>query len=167
MGIQSWMVKSWPMVEWYLPVRVNNWPLFQHVATNVREQALPQGRRCGDTVWVGAVDGHNVGVSWDWVELRTGVVMLTDPNSIVCNISFLSAAHDCQAPLVALVSLNRFVRHLRWQVPVCAALGATSSPASAARAAPRPQLSRDGAPCQAHDRALDLPRSPPALRAAA
>jgi len=135
MGIQAWMVKSWPTVEWYLPDRVKTWPLFQHVVTNVRDEILPQGRRCGDTVWVGVVSGHNVGVSWDWVELRRGVVMLTDPNSIVCNVCFVSAAPRHQAPLLATVSLNRFVRHLPWQGPVCAALRAASDPSAEPRLA--------------------------------
>lgn len=136
MGIQAWMVKSWPMVEWYLPLRVRNWPLFQHVASSVRDQTLPLGRRCGDTVWVGAVDGHNVGVSWDWVELRSGVVMLTDPNSIVSNICFQTAQVGRQEPLVATVSLNRLVRHLPWQGPVRFALGSASSPAAVASTTP-------------------------------
>lgn len=132
MGIQAWMVKSWPVVGWYLPDRLRTWPLFRHVITHVRDVTLPHGRRCGDTLWVGELSGHNVGVSWDWVELRHGVVMLTDPNSIISNLRFLTAGLDGQPPLVATVSLNRLVRHLPWQRPVCAALSGAGAPAAVA-----------------------------------
>ena len=122
MGLQSWMIKSWPMVEWYLPAEVAEWPAFWHMHTRVRDNGQRTSRRMGDTVWMGVIDGKSVGAAWDWSELRPGVVTLTDPNAIVSNIRFVSGEKTYQEQLVAMVCLNRLTHHLPWQQTVCAIL---------------------------------------------
>lgn len=126
MGLQSWMIKSWPIIEWKLPPEMTLWPTLAHANSTVREGTGEHTeRRCGETVWIGVVDGQSVGAAWEWVELRPGVVMVSDPNSIVTNLRFLDAAGSPQAYLPSVVSINRLAHMLPWQ-PTVAALVAAS-----------------------------------------
>ena len=120
MSVQSWMVKSWPVVEWYLPPVADVWPKLWHGNTAMGRRSDCGDRLHGDSVWLGVINGRSVGVAWEWIELRAGVFMLTDPNSILSNIRFLTQDGAEQEHLASLVSLNRLVHHLPWQPAVCA-----------------------------------------------
>ncbi len=134
MSVQAWMVKAWPMVEWYLPDATDRWPALWHVQTQVRDGSDRPGRRFGDTVWIGVVNGKSVGLAWDWVELRPGVVMMADPNSVITNLRFLTPQRHYQEHAVAMVSLNRLTHHLPWQDTVVAVLAAETQRIETARA---------------------------------
>ena len=119
------MIKSWPIIEWKLPPDMGTWPALVHASTSAREANTgPVDRRCGETVWIGVVDGKSIGAAWEWVELRPGVVMIADPNTILTNIRFLDESDAYQEPLRALVSMNRLVHVLPWQATVAAVLAA-------------------------------------------
>lgn len=122
MGIQAWMIKSWPAVEWYLPPEPEDWPAMWHINTQVRDYGQEKGRRFGETVWLGTVDGKSIGAAWEWVELRPGVVMLADQNSIISNIRFVAENSAHLEDLHAVISLNRVTHHLPWQEAVGAVL---------------------------------------------
>ena len=70
------------------------------------------------------IDGKSVGAAWEWSELRPGVVMLTDPNSLQSNLRFVGADHAVLDEAVAMVCLNRLAHHLPWQPAVSALLAA-------------------------------------------
>ena len=136
MGLQSWMIKSWPIIEWKLPREMATWPALVHANTTTREMTPgPVGRRCGETVWIGVVDGKSIGAAWEWVELRPGVVMISDPNTIITNIRFMDEDDAYQEFLPAVVSINRMAHVLPWQSTVAALLAA--APEHAAAVAPR------------------------------
>ncbi|MBU6259952.1 MAG: hypothetical protein KGJ30_15440 [Burkholderiales bacterium] len=124
MGVQSWMIKSWPIIDWFLPASSDHWPNFWHVNTQIRENSDASGLRAGETVWLGVVDGKSVGAAWEWSELSPGVVMLTDPNSIQSNLRFVGADRSVHDEAVAIVCLNRLAHHLPWQPAVRAMLAA-------------------------------------------
>jgi hypothetical protein len=120
------MIKSWPIIEWKLPRETPLWPSLVHANTTVREGLGEHtARRCGETVWIGVVGGQSIGAAWEWVELRPGVVMISDPNSIVTNVRFLDELDAPQAYLPSVVSVNRLAHALDWQ-PTVAALVASS-----------------------------------------
>lgn len=126
MGLQSWMIKSWPIIEWKLPRDMGAWPALVHANTTTREMATgPAERRCGETVWIGVVDGKSIGAAWEWVELRPGVVMISDPNMIITNIRFLDEDDAYQEYLPGVVSINRMAHVLPWQAMVATNLAAT------------------------------------------
>jgi hypothetical protein len=120
--VQSWMIKSWPTVQWYLPLEADRFPAFKHLCTQVRESTLPGGKRQGETVWMGVLDGEPAGLAWEWAEERPGVVLLADPNSILSNIRFVGHHQAVQSPLAVVVALNRIAHQLPWQEAVCRAL---------------------------------------------
>lgn len=119
MSMMPWMVTALPMVEWYLPMQRRKWPALWHATTRVRPATDDSGRRLGDTVWLGVLDGRTVGVAFEWVELRPRVVAMVDPNAISTNLRFLNADDTYQEPLRATVTLNRLVHALPWQHAVC------------------------------------------------
>lgn len=126
MGVQSWMIKSWPIIDWFLPASSDRWPNFWHVNTQIRENSDPSGLRSGETVWLGVVDGKSVGAAWEWSEVRHGVVVLTDPNSIQSNLRFVGIDCGGEDEAVTAVCLNRLTHHLPWQPAVRALLAAAN-----------------------------------------
>ena len=115
------------MVEWYLPSDEVEWPAFWHMSTHIRAYPSANALCCGDTVWLGKLEGQSVGMAWEWVELRRGVVLMSDPNSILTNTRFLDHALSVQTELNALISANRVANLLPWQDAVCAVLQAHRS----------------------------------------
>jgi hypothetical protein len=136
MDIQAWMLKSWPLVAWRLPESSNEWPQFSHANTTIRDSdedgEVATSR--GETVWVATVGKHSVALAWEWAQLRQGIVMLADPNSILSNIRFLDKELHYQEGLVAILCLNRLTHELPWQPTVAAMVMATQEhPEIAAR----------------------------------
>ncbi|EHR68936.1 hypothetical protein BurJ1DRAFT_0037 [Burkholderiales bacterium JOSHI_001] len=119
MEIQSWMIRRWPHVEWYLPATLNEWPAFSHMGTQVQGQPDAQGRCVGHTVWLGNVDGRTAGAAWAWTEWRPGVVLLSDPNAIVSNLRCRG-----DSGLSNTVALNLLAHALPWQNEVLRVLKA-------------------------------------------
>lgn len=115
MGLQSWMIKSWPIIDWFPPPSDDDWPSFLHMSTQVRQERRGTEPCVGSTVWVGAINGVYAGVAWEWVELRSRVLMLADPNSIITNIQVMGADGQAVDPLIATVSLNLILHRLPWQ----------------------------------------------------
>jgi hypothetical protein len=147
------MIRSWPAIEWYLPSDEDRWPAFLHLSTHIRTSPDDAGRSAGDTVWLGHVAGQSVGLAWEWVELRPGVVMMADPNSIITNARFAGPGRGLDDELHALICANRLANLLGWQQVVCAAVdfsrrqGGTATPAAptlAARAAADPGSLAEG-----------------------
>ena len=115
MGLQSWMIKSWPIIDWFPPSPEAEWPSFLHMSTQVRQERRGTEPCVGSTVWVGSLDGVYAGLAWEWVELRTGVLMLADPNSIITNIQVVGVGRQAMETLDATVRLNVILHRLPWQ----------------------------------------------------
>ncbi len=148
MGLQSWMIKSWPIID-CLPLAVDGeWPAFLHMSTQVRQARRGSGPCAGSTVWVGSVAGAAAdagaagyaGLAWDWVEMRPGVMLLADPNSIISNLRVVDARKAPLDSLSALVFLNTLVHRLHWQEPVCDVLAAAQGQAGGGQAGAAPAV---------------------------
>ena len=134
MEIQSWMIRSWPLVEWYLPATLNEWPVFSHMGTQVHGSPDLKGHCAGNTVWLGSVNGRTAGAAWDWTEWRTGVVLLSNPNAIVSNLRCRS-----DGGLTDTAALNLLAHALPWQEAVLRVLKAMRDYPVPERPAPRPR----------------------------
>lgn len=122
MNIQSWMIKSWAMLEWYLPPGSEHQLAFHHVGTHLRDDGSDSGLRAGDAVWVAQHEQWCAGLAWEWAEVRPGIVMLTDPNSIITNLQFVDKDREPVLGLLKTVAVNRIVHALPWQQAVRATL---------------------------------------------
>ena len=144
-NIQSWMIKSWATHEWYLPPQAEQLPHFKHVGTQVRDDGSATGLRAGDTVWMSLDEQWQVGLAWEWVEIKPGMVMLADPNSIITNLQFVDEHQKSVYGLAKTVAVNRLVHALAWQSSVCALLQPAAEQAGAACAAAPARRHSDGA----------------------
>lgn len=135
MGLQSWMIKSWPIIEWIPPRLDDEWPSFLHMSTQVRQERRGLTPCAGTTVWVGTIGGTHAGLAWEWVEYRAGVLLLADPNSFTTNICVLGGGGRVMEALPTAVSLNRIVHQLSWQGMVGDVLAAARSAAMLGAAA--------------------------------
>ena len=118
------MIKSWAMLECYLPPDPNERPLFKHASTQIRDDGTRSGMRAGETVWVAQNDEWIAGMAWEWVEARTGVLMLSDPNSIVTNLALVDQDRRLVSDLKKIIALNELVHRLDWQAQVRSLLAA-------------------------------------------
>jgi hypothetical protein len=146
MGLQSWMIKSWPIIDWFLPTPNGDWPCFLHMSTQVRQERRSVEPCVGSTVWVGAIAGAYAGLAWEWVEVRPGVLMLADPNSITTNLQMVDKSGRPQEELHALIMLNRVLHRLPWQEAVADVIAAGRLGGEQIAA---PRLAGDAAPALA------------------
>lgn len=120
--VEPWMIRSWPVREWYMPEDPAEWPSWWHLGTRVNEKRDGAGRWSGDTVWAATLEGVEVAASWGWTELRPGVVVLSDPNAIASNLRCLVPTPASDERLSAIVALNRLTHELPWRDTVCTIL---------------------------------------------
>ena len=126
MNIQSWMIKSWVTLEWYLPLQTEQLPLFKLAGLQIRDDGSTTGSRGGDTVWVAQDEHGHAGLAWEWVEVQPGIVMLADPNSIITNLQIVDSNNGLVSGLAKTIAVNRMVHALPWQSSICAQLQDTA-----------------------------------------
>ncbi len=116
MTIRSWVIKSWPEVLWKPPADRSQWPVFQHMGTEMRSLPDELGRKIGDTVWVAHLhEDQLIGAAWEWVELLPGVAAIRDPNGFVSNARLVGDDNDLLDELQCIVGLNRIAHATIWQ----------------------------------------------------
>ena len=76
----------------------------------------------GQTLWSGESEFGAAGVAWDWVELQSGVVAMSDPISLVSNLQLVDSHGGVLTGLQAAMHLNQIVHTLPWQEEVTRAL---------------------------------------------
>jgi hypothetical protein len=69
----------------------------------------------GQTLWCDETSQHATGVAWDWVEIREGVVAMSDPFGLVTNLRLTDDDGDVLDPTRVAVHLNQIVHALPWQ----------------------------------------------------
>lgn len=114
MSIQAWNVLAAPLVKWKPEKDVSEWLVFSHVRTGVTDVGT-DGCARGFTLWTGNLDGNPVFMAFDWVELRPGVPILTDPNAVLTNLSVMNAHDERETKLREVVHLTVMICELGWQ----------------------------------------------------
>ena len=76
----------------------------------------------GQTLWGDDSEDRAAGVAWDWVELRRGVVAMSDPLGMVTNLRLLDAYGEVLNQSQVAVHLHQLVHALPWQSEVKRAL---------------------------------------------
>lgn len=147
MTTHSWMIKSWPMVEWEPPASDEGWLQFRHVRTAVRDYRGDDDLFVGETVWQAEFGGQPVAAAWEWVEIKPGVVAMLDPMAIVSNLCNAAELSDGSiGGGGTILTLNRLAHQIPWQDRVRAALRGTRHGGGPGRVSPL--QSRSGAKAQ-------------------
>ena len=76
----------------------------------------------GQTVWGDRSDDRSAGVAWDWIELRRGVVAISDPLGMITNLRMVDAHGEVVSASRLAVHLHQLVHALPWQHEVTRAL---------------------------------------------
>jgi hypothetical protein len=116
----AWIVYAWAPVLWQADraPRLNLVHLGTHVLTFGDDDAPCSGQ----TLWGDHSEECAAGVAWDWVEVRQGVVAMSDPLGMITNLRFLDAHGEVMSQTQVAVHLQPLVHALPWQSEVERAL---------------------------------------------
>jgi hypothetical protein len=116
----AWVVCAWPPLLWQVS-HVTDLPL-AHLGTRVLHTGDGMHPPSGQTLWGQTDDVQAAGVAWDWVEIRDGVVAMSDPLGLVTNVKFLNSDGEALTEREVAVRLQQIVHQLPWQNEVRRAL---------------------------------------------
>ena len=116
----AWIVYAWAPVLW----QASSAPELHlvHLSTRVLNFGDKDCPSSGQTLWGDDSDDRAAGVAWDWVELRRGVVAMSDPLGMVTNLRLLDAHGEVLNQSQVAVHLHQLVHALPWQSEVTRAL---------------------------------------------
>lgn len=116
----AWIVYAWAPVLW----QADSAPELHlvHLGTRVLTFGDDDGPCSGQTLWGDHSEQRAAGVAWDWVELRQGVVAMSDPLGMVTNLRMIDAHGEEMTQRELAVHLHQLVHALPWQSEVTRAL---------------------------------------------
>ena len=116
----AWIVYAWAPVLW----QASSAPELHlvHLGTRVLNFGDKDCPSSGQTLWGDDSEDRAAGVAWDWVELRRGVVAMSDPLGMVTNLRLLDAHGEVLNQSQVAVHLHQLVHALPWQSEVARAL---------------------------------------------
>jgi hypothetical protein len=89
-----------------------------HLGTRVLNFGTELSPCCGQTVWGRDSNEQVASVAWDWVEVRQGVVAMSDPFGVVTNLTLLDEQGEALSQREAALHLHQLVHGLPWQSQV-------------------------------------------------
>ena len=116
----AWSVYAWAPVLWQAAAapRLH----LVHLGTRVLTFGDDDAPCSGQTLWGDHAERCSAGVAWDWVELREGVVAMSDPLGMVTNLRLLDDHGEVMSQTQMAVRLHQLVHNLPWQNEVTRAL---------------------------------------------
>jgi hypothetical protein len=112
----AWIVYAWAPVLW----QASSAPRLHlvHLGTRVLTFGDEDSPCSGQTLWADDSESCAAGVAWDWVELRQGVVAMSDPLGLVTNLRLTDAQGEVMSQTQIAVHLHQLVHALPWQTEV-------------------------------------------------
>ncbi len=116
----AWIVYAWAPVLW----QAAHAPQLHlvHLGTRVLTFGDDDGPCSGQTLWGDQSEACAAGVAWDWIEVRHGVVAMSDPLGMITNLRLIDANGDVLSQTQVAVHLHPLVHALPWQSEVQRAL---------------------------------------------
>src|SRR5580765_4319217 len=109
----AWVVYAWAPVLWQASAAPHLHLV--HLGTRVLSFGDDDGPCSGQTLWGDRTDDCAAGVAWDWVDVRHGVVAMSDPLGMVTNLRLLDAHGEMLSQTQIAVHLHQLVHALPWQ----------------------------------------------------
>jgi hypothetical protein len=116
----AWVVYAWAPVLWQA-ARAPQLHLV-HLGTRVLTFGDDDGPCSGQTLWGDQSETCAAGVAWDWIEVRHGVVAMSDPLGMITNLRLIDANGEVLSQTQVAVHLHPLVHALPWQSEVQRAL---------------------------------------------
>lgn len=114
MSLQPWSAVDERAIEWCVPQDESGMPDLGHFSTTVVRLGNA-GCASGIAYWANVFKGQTLYIAFDWVEVRQGVPILTDPNAIVTNLKLVDEAGVEISELAHVAQITRMVHDLNWQ----------------------------------------------------
>lgn len=118
MNIPVWQILTWEPVALTVDTLQRMSRRLRHLATSPQLPSPGAGLRQGQVLWGAKLGGRRIGVAWDWAEMREGVVVLSDPMSIISNVRLLDAHGQAVPAHEGVLHLNSVVHGLDWHADV-------------------------------------------------
>jgi len=109
----AWIVYAWAPVLWQASAAPKLHLV--HLGTRVLSFGDDDEPCTGQTLWGDNSEQHAAGVAWDWIELRQGVVAMSDPFGMVTNLRLVDTHGDALSHIQVAVHLHQLVHALPWQ----------------------------------------------------
>lgn len=123
MSIPAWQIIFWRRVQ----VEITAWQRFTErlrpLGASIRAYDSSSGLSSGHVVWGTGEEVGRIGIAWDWEELVDGVVVLSDPMSILTNFDFVDDHGNPISCATQILHLNTTIYALGWQSVICAEKG--------------------------------------------
>jgi len=116
----AWIVYAWAPVLWQASAATELHLV--HLGTRVLTFGDDDSPCSGQTLWGGQSEECTAGVAWDWIELRQGVVAMSDPLGMVTNLRLLDDRGEVLTQTQVAAQLHQLVHALPWQSEVERAL---------------------------------------------
>ena len=112
----AWIVYAWAPVLWQSAAtdRLH----LVHLGTRVLNFGDDDAPCSGQTLWANDSATCSAGVAWDWVELRRGVVAMSDPMGVITNLRMVDEQGEVMNQAQLAVRLHQLVHTLPWQSEV-------------------------------------------------
>jgi len=81
----------------------------------------------GQALWRGSIESRPFGLSWDWVQMARGAVIMADPMTILTNLVLIDDDGHPVSAAQTVLHLNNAVRELKWQGHVFGPVAAVES----------------------------------------
>lgn len=81
--MSAWALLSWPPVVWKAPWKALK---LRHLETSLDAAQADESHIRGQAVWVCESNAGLAGVAWEWIQIRGGIIALTDPMALVSNL---------------------------------------------------------------------------------
>ena len=115
MAIPAWQVISWSPVVTTVEAFEREVAKLRHLGTTVHEAESGGGQRQGQVLWGVDEPSHEIGIAWDWAEVRADVVALVDPMKVLSNVTLVDDDGVCLDDSRRIVHLNNAIHGLQWQ----------------------------------------------------
>lgn len=112
----AWIVYAWAPVLWQSAAadRLH----LVHLGTRVLSFGDADAPCSGQTLWADDSPDRSAGVAWDWVEVRQGVVAMSDPMGMITNLRMLDDRGEVMNQTQLAMRLHQLVHALPWQSEV-------------------------------------------------
>jgi hypothetical protein len=119
MTVPAWHVISWNPVVTTVAAFEREVSKLRHLGTSVHGEESESGLRQGQVLWGVNESAYEIGIAWDWAEIREDVVALSDPMKVLSNVMLVDDDGICLDESRRLVHLNSAIHELRWQEGIC------------------------------------------------
>ena len=124
MPIPVWSVKSWEPVRTTVRELLRATPRMRPLGLAFEDtNRWERGRRRGQVLWGTRMAGRQVGVAWDWTEVRASVVAVADPMQVLSNMLLVDDVGAVMERSTVVLHLNAVIHHVEWQARLLDAPG--------------------------------------------